>query len=326
MKEKKISRFHYTIRFLLHAGISAGVASLAYLVGMTAQRAGLSDSGFGMLYSLIQPVFGPVLRFMRVDVLGLNAGAALSLFMLLYLRATAIVIPAVQHRLQQLQSIERAYGPVNRPIHRKWLLSAVCGLLGATAITQLPPIREDMSIQNFALQLLRVAIFLGFIVGSTGAAVVGWRLRDSWRRRRKLPTRLSQMSGVASSDNVSAEPAYKTAPALLENTVVADPVDEGLYIALAAELVQAAGSTRQLPDYTQIERPLLELQIAASMTHTGQFQHSNLGGLCKQACELLAAGELKKLPDVQTATRLYERPDTNLLIDLAEELRGKVKA
>jgi hypothetical protein len=293
-------------------------------------QAGFALEGLSALYSLAQPFFGPFFRLLKLASLSALTFFPLAIFTVLQIIGLHFLVPALQEKMQQIAALERALGPVTKPIHRIWFGIALLMSACALSLTTLPAWKGDTAAMTVLYSLLRIGLFTTCAATALGTTLIGYRLSNSWKRFQRfgagLKTRPNADPVEAASGGKSDTPPGGDAIRIEKGGLAAANSDESVFIALAAELVESAGRTRQLPNYRQLEMPLLELQQAAAATHTGQFEHANLRGLCEQACELLAAGKLNSLPDLNAARTAYQKHDPSLYIDLATELRQKIKA
>lgn len=298
---------------LLFGGLIVTVTVLGHWLSSVSKYTGMTLSGLDPVYTVLAPILGPVLRALKIYISTGSMGVLTGFFGLLFIRNLFMLRPLHQAYMEQIDLIEQAYGAVNKPAHRLWYGLSVFFLVCSLSLTGLPSWIAQGELTQLLMNMLRVGLFLGCGFASLSSFLLGRRLHLSWRRFKagfvKQPVDDSHLQARSSADSES----WITAEA-----------DEGLFIALAAEMVQNMGSRRQLPDYSQIQHALGELQAAARMTHSRQFDHSNLDDLCQKACDLLASGELKTLPNLQTAEQIYTHSDAGRLFDLAEELRNKL--
>jgi hypothetical protein len=289
---------------------------------------GIATDGLSAMYAAIQPVFGPLFRLLKLEPLAAHASMSLVIYTILQIIGFRFLVPALQQKMQQLAALERALGPVTRPVHRLWFTVALITAGSAYALTTLPSWAGTSGTETVLMNLLRIGLFFGCATTACGTALIGYRLRRSWQRFKEFgaglrhkPSPQDMAPSSGSTSDAPLEPGLQ-----IEKSGLSDAnADESVFIALAAELVETAGRSRALPHYRQLEMPLLELQQAAAATHTGQFEYADLRGLCQQACDLMASGKLSALPDLKAARSAYERRDPSLYVDLAAELRQKIK-
>jgi hypothetical protein len=229
----------------------------------------------------------------------------------------------------QISILERALGPVSKPVHRIWFAIAVITALCALALTILPAWTDKSVVLSFLYSLLRICLFIICVTTTFAATLIGYRLRKSWKKFKGLDFGLRSSSSSDTAPSVGSDtnqtPSDNSSFHTERDKPAISGADESVFIALAAELVESTGRRRELPNYRQLEIPLLELQQAAAATHTNQFEYANLRGLCEQACALMANGKLESLPDLDAARMAYKKRDPSLYIDLATELRQKIK-
>lgn len=316
------------ICFLFSVGTFYGLSLL--------KISGIATEGLSAMYAALQPAFAPLFRTLKLQPMAAHANISLVIYTILQIIGFRFLIPALQHKMQQLAALERALGPVTKPVHRLWFLVALVTAASAFALTTLPAWSGTSALTTVTLNLLRIGLFFSCAGAAFGTALLGFRMRSSWQRfkahgagLRHAAAERMRASGGSRSDTPTDEAPLAETVRIEHDGQAAEAADanadESVFIALAAELVETAGKARALPHYRQLEMPLLELQEAAAATHTGQFQYANLRGLCQQACDLLASGELKSLPDLKAVRSAYESRDPSLYIDLAAELRSKIK-
>lgn len=282
----------------------------------------LLSSSVNAIHLFLEPITGPVINWSGLLLDDPLQRGLIALFILLFLRPVYVMLQMTGMKLQQLATLENAYGPLSRPQHRLWLVFAFVALGAAALLRYLP----QLSLADFALIELmqncaRVAVYIGLLVGGLCCLAVGYNLRRSWLKGRPAqPVKAQPRHLRVAVDNTglpadTAKPALKTAPR--------DEVD-GLYVALTAELVQACGRLKALPTTEQLVEPLLLMQKAASMTRSGSFYHPDIHTACARAITLLQEGKLKTLPTLAAALRLFKAPAPPQLRAIARELQEKI--
>ena len=300
---------------ILFTTLSAIFCVTGYVLIQYTSKLGFPAEAYAGFYKTVQPIMGPFLQLLKITVPSGNSGSLFAIFACLQGLGLTFLLPALRLKLAQLAEVEKVFGPVNKPAHRWFFAFAALGVLGTMTLALSPAWRGELAIVNFLLSLLRISLFMALGAVSLGLAIVGFSLRKSWKKWRIL--------NAEDLPDYIAPQSHSHADAALPAPTATS--DESVYLALAAELVELIGRTNKLPDYRQLQQPLLELQSAASMTHSGQFQSANLAALCREACDLMAKGQLSHLPDVETAVKAYKAHDPSVFIDLATELREKIR-
>lgn len=279
---------------------------------------------FSFFHEFFSPVTSTVFSWAGLTDLTHKEAGLYTLFMLLFTPAMLNVIPMMRLKLEQLRLLDEAYGPVRRPEHIFWFSGAAFFLFGFFSLRYIAPSTADGLTLAF-VDGTRVAAVLVCLICCTCFLIIGWRLYGSWCKspdsiRISAPKKKPKPQLKVAIDNTATvRTGSKPALNLTDS-------DNGIYVALTAEMIQAAGRTKALPTAETLLVPMEMLQKAALITRSGQFSHADLKGLCERACALLTEGKLTHMPDLKTALALYKRANPAKLMDIAAELKKQLEA
>lgn len=305
-----------------------GIAIFYFLFSMVS---GFDNTLTNFLYGILIPVTEPVFRWAGLYDISQSMAGFYTLFILLTLPSLMNIIPMMRLKMEQLRLLDEAYGPVKKPEHLFWFYGTAFFLFGLLSIRYIETDSGD-GLQQVFIDCSRIALVLICAVCTICFLLVGMRLRASWKKspealqmalpgakpKKKKPGNLK----IAVDNSKTVRPTTSAALPQL-NTVDSDT---GIYVALTAEMIQAAGRLKALPTPDVLIGPLEMMQKAALMTRSGQYSHSDIKGLCERACSLLADGQLVHLPDLAAAQALYKRANPAKLVDIATELKQKLEA
>lgn len=309
---------------------------LAFVIVLGAAQFAVAATFFAPLYKILEFFFKPILSVcgvLREESSGYNG--LLTVFLLVFLRAVAALVPATRVMLRSLDEFDRTIGPIKTPVHKRWLWGmGALWLLSSLAQLWPPLALTDFRISVF-VDAVRIVFVIGGGVGGFALMLVAMQLRRSWLQGGAAP--LSPPMPTARSGKKRSRPALRLikneAPKVASSAELSAvlvpqkprPVIDPLCLALAAELVQACGRTGAAPTVEALTQTLTMLQTAARLTHSGNGTWSDLGALSHRALDLFAAGQLTSLPDINAAKQLYARKGQGLLDPLAEELATKLQ-
>jgi len=264
-------------------------------------------------YGIFSPVTLPVFAWAGLHDLSVNMAGLYTIFLLMFTPALLNAIHITRVKLEQIALLDEAYGPLKKPEHQLWFFIAFFLFSGAFFLRQLENNTAD-TLTHIIVNCTRLLAPCILFTSSICMVIIGWRMRSSWLKspeaatlppKKKKPTQLR-----VAVDNSTLQNA--AAPAIEDN---------GLYVALTAELIQAAGRSKAMPQAAALCETLAMLQKAAQMTRSNQFSHPDLAGLCEKTCTLFAQGRISHLPDLKAALAIYKRADPARLMEIAAELK-----
>lgn len=276
-------------------------------------------------HNIFHPVTSPIFYWAGLEP-SISESGIYTVFLLLFLPGLLNVFPMMRLKLEQLRLLDEAYGPVKRPEHIWWFSGSVLFLI-ALCLLRYMQLHSDNTIIQLYINCTRAGAVVVLGLSSLCFLIIGMRLRGSWQKSPnavKMPAAKKPRGNLkVAVDNTA--PAKKTVPNAAPAPVRLIESDTGIYVALTAEIIQAAGRTKALPTPDALMGPMEMMQKAALMTRSGQFSHSDLKGLCERTCALLAEGKLKHMPDLKTALALYKRANPAKLTEIAAELKQQLE-
>lgn len=295
----------------------AGLAGLYFLFSFTSGGNIEGNGVFGFFHNIFSGIAVPIFNWAGLTGISTGRSGLYIMFLFMFLPALLNAIPMMRLKLEQLALLDEAYGPVRQPEHRRWFGLAATFLLGAFFLRYLA-IEPAEGLMQISIDCTRLSVFLTCLTAGVCFIVIGTRLQASWQ---KSPAAVKLPGEAKKKKTTHLKVAVDNTTPARPNGMSPAPMDTGLYVALTAEIIQAAGRTGQLPAASDIEEPMQMLQKAALMTRSGQLSHPDLAGLCERACTLLNEGGLQHLPDLKTALALYKRANPAQLTDIAAELK-----
>lgn len=290
---------------------------LGYVVAVILMQISLLNILLRLLYEITAPFVDILLKLagvLRVDNAVYNG--VLTVFLFFLVRGLVSLAGYTRLVIFSIEYLDTSIGYIKRRVHGKWLAGSAFLLLLAALTNLWPPLIVPDPPTRVVVDCSRILFVVGGCAGCLATLMIGLDLRQSWLR------------GGAQSPDAPQTPRIRKKPVLrvieTPKPVKSENAVNPVYLALAAELVQACGRTGAPPTVEGLTTTLGMLQKAARLTRADTSPDGDLAGLSRRTLELFTSGQLKTLPDLKAAKRLYDRKGAGVLNPVAAELAAKL--
>ncbi len=290
---------------------------LGYVAAVMLLQIGFLNILLRLLYEITAPFVDILLKLagvLRVDNAVYNG--VLTVFLFFLVKALANLAGLTRLAIFSIEHLDTSIGYIKRRVHTPWLAGSAFLLLLAALTNFWPPLIVVDPLTRVVVDCSRILFVVGGCAGSLATLMIGLDLRQSWLRGG------ARSSDLPKTPRIRKKPVLRVieTPAPVKPETTVNPV----YLALAAELVQACGRTGAPPTVEGLTATLGMLQKAARLTRADTSPDSDLAGLSHRTLELFTSGQLKTLPDLKAAKRLYDRKGAGVLNPVAAELAARL--